>query len=172
VSFVEFECKNLDTSVRRVPSIVSDRTPLSSSPVVISASSPELSLLQTSLDKVDLALPSTSLLVSEPILDSVIDTLISTLRETTSPTPLHTFWGSEFHDKLVHESGWNQTSVGEGQGKALAWLRGLGLEVSPIKTRSARKKQGLQPFVVDQLFVSSLDMGALRGMKALIRAKS
>jgi hypothetical protein len=58
------------------------------------------------------------------------------------------------------------------RGRTLAWLWGLGLEVSPIKTRSARKKLGKTPSVVDQLLVSTHDMGALRGMKSLARDKS
>jgi hypothetical protein len=46
------------------------------------------------------------------------------------------------------------------------------MEVSPIKTQSARKKLGLLPSVVEQHSVSTHDMGALRGMKSLARDKS
>jgi hypothetical protein len=45
--------------------------------------------------------------------------------------------------------GGNVTSVGDGQGKTLAWSRGLGMEVSPIKTHSARKKLGLASTTVN-----------------------
>jgi hypothetical protein len=57
-------------------------------------------------------------------------------------------------------------------GRKLAWSRGLSSEVSPIKTRSARKKQELGSSTTDLPSSSSLDKGALRGMKSLARAKS
>jgi hypothetical protein len=34
------------------------------------------------------------------------------------------------------------TGTRDEKGKSLAWSRGIGLEVSPIKTRSARRKLG------------------------------
>jgi hypothetical protein len=46
------------------------------------------------------------------------------------------------------------------------------MEVSPIKTRSARKKQEQGSSSVDLPSSSSVEKGALRGMKALARAKS
>jgi hypothetical protein len=54
-------------------------------------------------------------------------------------------------------------------GKDFAWSRGLGLEYSPIKTRSAHKKS----FVESQasIPVTSMDCGALRACKALVREK-
>jgi len=58
-----------------------------------------------------------------------------------------------------------------GKGKELAWSPGLGLEVSPIKTHSARKKLGSTPVMGTQHPVSSLDLGVLRGIKSIARAK-
>jgi hypothetical protein len=59
-----------------------------------------------------------------------------------------------------------------GQCNSLGWSRGLGQEISPIKMCSARKKHGTLPLVVEHQPGTSLDSGALRGMKALARAKS
>jgi hypothetical protein len=63
-------------------------------------------------------------------------------------------------------------SVGDGKGKTLAWSRGLGMEVSPIKTHSACKKLGLAYATSEQFWVSTHYLGVLRGMKALTRAQS
>jgi hypothetical protein len=51
-----------------------------------------------------------------------------------------------------------------------AWSRGLGFEVSPLKTRSARRKAGatLKPLSTT---TTTSDLGALRGLKSLARAK-
>jgi hypothetical protein len=64
------------------------------------------------------------------------------------------------------------SDLGIQQGKSLAWSRGLGMEISPIKTQSARKKVGQTSSATEQHSNSTSDMGALRGMKALARAKS
>jgi hypothetical protein len=59
--------------------------------------------------------------------------------------------------------------VGEG-GKEFVWSRGLGIELSPVKTRSARKKTST---VLKEDYVSHLptDGRALRDLKALARSK-
>jgi len=105
-------------------------------------------------------------------MDFVNDSLITTFRETTSLVPLQTYWGSEpFVDSgCVKEK--EQCSKEECQGKSHAWSRGLGYEISPIKTRSACKKLGHQPTSSDRSFSTNLDLGALRGMKSLAREKS
>jgi hypothetical protein len=48
----------------------------------------------------------------------------------------------------------------------------LGYEFSPIKTRSACKKFGTNSTFSAQHLTTNTDLGALRGMKALARAKS
>jgi len=63
-------------------------------------------------------------------------------------------------------------SEGEDQGRKLAWSRGLGSEVSPIKIRSARKKQELSLTTIEKPSTTTMDLGALRGMKSLARDKS
>jgi hypothetical protein len=53
-----------------------------------------------------------------------------------------------------------------GEGKEYAWSRGLGIEHSPIKTRSARKKSATLSSL-DSTTPSTSDGGALRAVKAL-----
>jgi hypothetical protein len=60
----------------------------------------------------------------------------------------------------------------EVQGKRPAWSRGLGYEISPIKTRSAHKKLGNQPSTSVGTLSTNLELGVLRGMKSLARKKS
>jgi hypothetical protein len=60
--------------------------------------------------------------------------------------------------------------VSEKVGKEYAWSRGLGVETSPIKTRSSRKKSTLAT-VDPSGQISSTDGGALRALKALARKK-
>jgi hypothetical protein len=80
---------------------------------------------------------------SDPVLDSLITTLVPPIREVSGPIPLPTYLGKEvFKDSEYSGTLGASTSSGEPTGKDLAWSRGLGLEVSPIKTRSARKKLG------------------------------
>jgi hypothetical protein len=45
------------------------------------------------------------------------------------------------------------------------------MELSPIKTQSVGKKNG-ESTVTEQLSDTTLDLGALRGMKSLARDKS
>jgi hypothetical protein len=53
--------------------------------------------------------------------------------------------------------------------KDFVWSRGLGFETSPIKTRSARKKQNKETMSI--VPINFIDCGALRACKALARAK-
>jgi hypothetical protein len=54
---------------------------------------------------------------------------------------------------------------------SFAWSQGLGLELSPIKTRSAQKRAGPSPFIASSSNFSTGDLGALRGLKSLARVK-
>jgi hypothetical protein len=51
-----------------------------------------------------------------------------------------------------------------------AWSRGLGFEASPLKIRSARRKAGATTKPQSTPSTSS-DIGVLRGLKSLARAK-
>jgi hypothetical protein len=109
----------------------------------------------------------------ELCLDSVTNITNPTLSGLVSPSPLPTYWGMEaYHGNLDSVMGVNVTGQRDDKGKTLAWSRGLGLEVSPIKTRSAHKILGLASITGVQTLVSTLDMGVLRGMKSLAREKS
>jgi hypothetical protein len=60
--------------------------------------------------------------------------------------------------------------VGKG-GKAFSWSRGLASELSPVKTRSSRKKQISSSHSEDVCVPTSPVSGALRALKAQARAK-
>jgi hypothetical protein len=57
------------------------------------------------------------------------------------------------------------------EGKDFAWSRGIGLELSPIKTRSCRKKLSQAVVKTTKIDSYSNDNGPLRAMKALAREK-
>jgi hypothetical protein len=106
----------------------------------------------------------------DPLLDGMINSLVPPFREASSPIPLPTFLGKEFFNvsELSGAIGVSSSS-GETAVKDLAWSRGLRLEVSPIKTRSARKKLGTNLSFSAQHLETHLEQGALRGMKSLAR---
>jgi hypothetical protein len=54
--------------------------------------------------------------------------------------------------------------------KEFAWSRGLGIELSPVKTQSARKKASVEKSQ-DPVSLTSTEGGALRALKALARSK-
>jgi len=50
-------------------------------------------------------------------------------------------------------------------------VAGFGYELSPIKTRSVRKKEGTNDSFTTKQNPSNLEQGALKGMKSLARDK-
>jgi hypothetical protein len=105
-------------------------------------------------------------------LGETLDSLVPLLREVDVFVPLSTFQGKNFvtlpgSTELTGQSG-NRFG---GVGTSYAWSRGLGFETSPIKTRSTRKKATLSVDTPDPPTTTVTDSGALRGMKALARAK-
>jgi hypothetical protein len=106
-------------------------------------------------------------------LDRVLTSLVPSFREATSPIPLPTYLGKEVTHRAESSGDFGVTNCeGEETGKGFAWSRGLGYEFSPIKTRSARKKAGINSTFFAQHLSTNTDLGVLRGMKALARAKS
>jgi hypothetical protein len=103
----------------------------------------------------------------------MVTTLVPSYRDVSNPIPIPTFLGKE----VVVNAGPGDASrasscIGVSNGKDLACLQGLGLELSPVKTRSARKKSRTNlSFSTNQLS-SNVYQGGLRGMKSLARAKS
>jgi hypothetical protein len=55
--------------------------------------------------------------------------------------------------------------------KSYAWSRGISTELSPLQTRSSRKKKDLMSSQQSDTVPSSLDSKALRALKALARSK-
>jgi len=62
-------------------------------------------------------------------------------------------------------------SIPEGKGKDYAWSCGLGVEISPIKTRSSCKKAKGGIVSSEGKDITTADSGALRELKALARVK-
>ena len=106
------------------------------------------------------------------MLSAVLDSLIPYLRDNSDPTPLPTYLGNRVVNpsSIIGDLGEAINSETKPV-KSYAWSQGPGIEYSPIKTRSTRKKmQGTvnSPSVVDP---STSESGALRAMKAFVRAK-
>jgi hypothetical protein len=76
-------------------------------------------------------------------LDKIISALVPSFNETSIPTPISTYLGKEVVVRTNYV-GLQRAPSGDGivSGKDHAWSWGLGYELSPIKTRSARKKVG------------------------------
>jgi hypothetical protein len=102
----------------------------------------------------------------------VAESLVPSLRENTGSIPLQTFWGSDAYVNPSCDTSGDLISDRLDHGRKMAWSRGLSSEVSPIKTRSARKKQELDSSSSDIPSSSTLNLGALRGMKSLARENS
>jgi hypothetical protein len=73
--------------------------------------------------------------------------------------------------KSGSEEGYERRSPGKSPSKE-HWLEGLGLDVSPIKTRSTRRKNADSKGELEKLNNNTYEQRALRGLKALARAKS
>jgi hypothetical protein len=100
----------------------------------------------------------------------LLDSLIPFIRDQNSSVQLPVFLGKSVITPSVGDVEAScSCSLDEKGGKEFAWSRGLGLEYSPVKTRSARKKS----FVESQVTIpgTSTDCGALRALKALAQAK-
>ena len=104
----------------------------------------------------------------------VLETLVPSYREALSPIQLPTFLGRTVYHRPVSEGGSRQSGpTGETSGKEYTWSKGLGLEISPIKTRSARKrKEELVHLFAKSHLPIICENKALRGMKDLAREKS
>ena len=107
----------------------------------------------------------------ESNLTTVLDSLIPFIRGNDSTIKLSVFIGNletVLETELGDYSG-KSTNIREAR-KEFAWSRGLSIEHSPVKTRSARKKASIEK-VVEPSLRSSTDGGALRALKALTRSK-
>jgi len=104
-------------------------------------------------------------------LSAVLDLFIPFLHGSEAYVPLPTFLGKKPIDPGVERGQANTSSVPATEGgKEFSWSRGLGIELSPIKTRSARKKSSFD-LKVDPAPILPTDGKALRELKALARTK-
>jgi hypothetical protein len=116
----------------------------------------------------DITSSHTPIAFQSPGLDVVFDTLVPSYRGLIDPILLSTYLGQQVHQQPVMES--KLDPINKSQGNAMAWSRGIGVELSPLKTRSPRKKSGQSSVPVTNP-ATTYDSGLLRGMKALAKAK-
>jgi hypothetical protein len=110
--------------------------------------------------------------MSEASLNKIMSS-IGIVREVVSPVHFPIFSNrDEVTDGAQGSSVSNLSIPANSKEKSFAWSRGLGMELSLIKTRSAWKRAGPTPSTATISIMSTGDLGALRGLKALARAKS
>jgi hypothetical protein len=102
----------------------------------------------------------------------VLDTLILTYKEVLSPIPLPTYLGKiVLGPKASGENSGCFENTRLELGKEYTWSKGLVYEHSPIKTRSVCRKEGPSTSLTVDFLSPHTDIGVLRGMKSLARAK-
>lgn len=103
--------------------------------------------------------------LDEPTLSDVLDSLIPFVRGNKNITKLPVYKGKSMVGSR-QDSEVNSSRVNSGEGKEFAWTRGVGIELSPLKTRSSQKK--LASHIQDKIDFSSspIDGGPLRAVKA------
>jgi hypothetical protein len=110
--------------------------------------------------------------IGECSFEVVLDSLVPDLKEIHSPIPILTFHGKvSITREDTSDDSDQRVGIRESSGKGFSWSRGLGCEISPIKTRSARKRAETILFSPESGYSSIPDIGVLRGMKSLARAK-
>jgi hypothetical protein len=104
-------------------------------------------------------------------LNTVLESLIPFIKDNDQALKLPMFIGRKCIDR--GESSGQSTSKIKvaSQGRDFAWSRGLGVEVSPIKTRSNQKLQSQNTVLINDSNPSSSESGPLRAVKALDREK-
>jgi hypothetical protein len=110
----------------------------------------------------------------ESSLGEIIESLVPSYRDIVIKKPLPIFLGAQrlvARKKInLQEKGLELIHQGRGS-KQASWTCGLGSDVSPLKTRSARKKvlESRGDSINQGSNIS--EQGALRGIKALAREK-
>lgn len=106
-------------------------------------------------------------------LAELMGSLVPSYKEVLSPIPLPTYSGkvvipppdlaSSSNTKTTHEDLLD---------KDFFWSKGRGFELSLLKTMSARWKEAVAEKIPDTISTTTqLELGALRGIKALARSK-
>jgi len=114
------------TSQIIVPQLFSSREPVSSptpSPPDINESLLELGYREPEEDE-------SSLII-------VLDSSIPFIRDNNAPLKLPTYLGKAIHDPAVQSEATSSKTLPAREGKEFTWYRGIGLELSPIKTQSS-----------------------------------
>jgi hypothetical protein len=111
----------------------------------------------------------------ESSLEDVLETLVPSYRDMVIKKPLEVYEGSRLvkggkGEKSDSEHGLRRGVLGRDTKKDL-WMGGLGLDASPIKTRSAHRKVGGSRGDLVTQGNNNTEQRALRGLKALARAK-
>jgi hypothetical protein len=105
------------------------------------------------------------------LLNTVLESLIHFIKDNDQALKLPMFIGRKFIDR--GESSRHSTSKIKvaSQGRDFAWSRGLGVEVSPIKTRSNQKLQSQNTVPINDFNPTPSESGPLRAVKPLFREK-
>jgi hypothetical protein len=104
-------------------------------------------------------------------LNTVLESLIPFIKDNKEAIKLPTFLGRKCLDPVESSEATSSKIKPAREGKDFAWSRGLGVEISPIKMRSCRKKLSHNSVKISESAPSSSDIGPLRALKALARAK-
>jgi len=105
------------------------------------------------------------------------DILLAALSSSTSSqflpdsaTQLQIFRGKELIAPSI-DVGTSSTQLTLKDAKNFAWSRGIGVELSPLQTRSSRKKKEASSTLQTAPIIPALDGKALRTMKAMACSK-
>jgi hypothetical protein len=109
--------------------------------------------------------------VDDSTLSVVLDSLIPFIQDSNASIKLPTYLGKAILDPTTETGANTSQKHTEGDGKEFSWSKGLGIEHSPVKTRSIQKKLVVLSSQSLDSVPSSTDSGALRAMKAMARAK-
>jgi hypothetical protein len=103
-----------------------------------------------------------------------LESLVPSIKEVQSPINLPTYKGRSVYHRPKPDGGVGSlgTIVGA-TGKEFMWSKGLGMETSPIKTRSARKNKEASRLIFEGSNLPVIiELGVLRGLKSLAREKT
>jgi hypothetical protein len=111
--------------------------------------------------------------LGDSAIGEVLETLVPTYRGALSPIQLPISLGRKVYHRSTSEGGFELSgSKGVNLGKDYTWSKGLGVDISPIKTRSVRKRKEKLDLLPDETHLPVIvEYGVLRGMKALAREK-
>jgi hypothetical protein len=129
------------------------------------------------LSLVDTRPAGTELLLSPSLAQGLSNTGLShsspTPVEMLHPVPIPTYLGKSpiINDSRDLPSTSHCDFSSDSARKDFSWSRGLGLETSPIKTRSARRKSCTSVTLPTVTSTDTSDLGALRGIKSLARSR-